>query len=146
MNQKNQKNLIGRMLKTGKKRVRLNPEKSEQLKEAITRADLRSVIGTAIIIKKKKGVSRVRTRKRKEQQKKGRRKGKGSKKGAKYSRISRKELWMNKVRVQRRFLSELKEKEKISKTDYRRLYRRITGGFFRSKAHLKLFIKTKMEK
>ncbi|MBN1923921.1 MAG: 50S ribosomal protein L19e [Nanoarchaeota archaeon] len=145
MNQRKQKELIARTAKVGKSRVKLNPEKSDDIKEAITRADLRSVIGTSIIIKNKKGVSRARARVRKEQQKKGRRKGPGSKKGAKYSRISKKQLWMNRVRVQRRFLSELKEKEKIDSKQYRSLYRMITGGFFRSKNHLKLYI-SKMEK
>ena len=145
MNQKKQKNLVARSLKKGSNRIKFNPEKADVIKEAITRADLRSVVGTAILVKKKKGVSRSRARARKEQQKKGRRKGPGSKKGAKYSRISRKELWMNKVRVQRNFLAELKEKKKIEKVAYRKLYRMIAGGFFRSKAHLKLYIKTKME-
>ncbi len=145
MKQKNQKDLIARTLKVGRKRIKLDAEKSEVLKEAITRADLRSLVGTAVKVSKKKGVSRVRVRARKAQQKKGRRKGPGSKKGAKYSRITRKELWMNKVRVQRRFLSELKEKSKVTLVQYRRLYRMITGGFFRSKAHLKLYI-SKMEK
>lgn len=146
MKQSKQKSLIARALKVGKKRIRLNPEKSEQLKEAITRADLRSVVGTAIKVEKKKGVSKSRTRQRKEQQKKGRRKGPGSKKGAKYSRIKKKELWMNRVRAQRKLLSELKIREKVTKEAYRKLYRMITGGFFRSRAHLKLYITTKMEK
>ena len=146
MNQKKQKELLARTLKAGKNRIRLNPEKGEVLKEAITRADLRSVVGTAVVVKKKKGVSRVRARLRKEQQKKGRRKGPGSKKGAKYSRITKKELWMNKVRAQRKFLTDLKEKGKIEKDVYRNLYRMITGGFFRSKAHLKLYMTTKMKK
>ena len=114
MNQKNQKKLIARALKVGKSRVKLVPEKAEVIKEAITRADLKSVVGTAIKIENKKGVSRGRARKRKEQQRKGRRKGPGSKKGAKYSRIKKKELWMIKVRVQRKFLSELKEKKKVT--------------------------------
>ena len=145
MNQRNQKNLIARTLKVGKSRVKLVPEKSEVIKEAITRSDLKSVVGTAIKVEQKKGTSRLRVRKRKEQQKKGRRKGPGSKKGAKYSRISKKELWMNKVRVQRKFLSELKEKKLLKNADYRKLYKMIGGGFFRSKAHLKLYI-SKMEK
>lgn len=140
-----QKELIARALKVGKNRIRINPEKEEQIKEAITRADLRSVVGTAIMIKKKKGSSKSRIRKVKEQQRKGRRKGQGSKKGAKYSRIKRKELWMRKVRAQRKLLSELKKKEKISVQAYRKLYRMVAGGFFRSKAHLKLYIKDKLE-
>ena len=143
MKQNKQKKLISRTLKIGKNRIRINPEKEDMLSEAITRADLRSVVGTAIIINRKKGISRARARARKSQQKKGRQKGPGKRKGTKYSRVSRKELWMSKVRVQRRFLKELKTKEKIDKNSYRNLYRMVSGGFFRSKAHLKLYLSKK---
>ncbi len=145
MNLGKQKELLSRALKVGKSRIKIVPSKSESLKDAITRIDLKSVIGTAVVIKKKKGVSRVRARARKEQQKKGRRKGPGTKKGAKYSRMSRKELWINRVRVQRKFIKLLRDKAKITKEAYRKLYRMIAGGFFRSKAHLKLYMETKMK-
>ena len=72
MKQNKQKKLISRTLKIGKNRIRINPEKEDMLSEAITRADLRSVVGTAIIINRKKGISRARARARKSQQKKGR--------------------------------------------------------------------------
>ncbi|VVB76580.1 50S ribosomal protein L19e [Candidatus Tiddalikarchaeum anstoanum] len=147
MSMKNQKMLIARMLKgVGRRRIKINPEKKDVIKDAITRADLRSVIGTTILIKKKTGISRGRAKIRKEQTRKGRRKGPGSKKGAKYSRISRKRLWINKVRVQREFLKNMKLKNKIKKEDYRKFYRMIGGGFFRSVAHLKLYISSKVGK
>lgn len=143
---KSQKKLIAKTFKVGKKRIKLNPEKQDKIKEAITRFDLRKLKGTAIIVEKKTGVSRVRARKKHEQKKKGRQKGPGSKKGAKYSRIPKKELWMNKVRIQRDLIKELKIKSKITNEFYRKLYNMIKGGFFRSKVHLKLYITNKLEK
>lgn len=146
MNLNNQKKLAAKTFKVGKKRIKLNPEKKDKLKDAITRFDIRKLKGTAITVESKKGVSKARSNKLKEQKKKGRKKGPGSKKGAKYSRISRKQLWINKVRIQRKLIKELKQKSILSKEFYRKIYNMISGGFFRSKAHLKLYITNKLEK
>jgi len=142
----NKKKLAAKTFKVGKKRIKFNLEKKDKLKEAITRFDLRKLKGTGIIIEQKKGISTGRLKKVKEQKKKGRRKGPGSKKGPKYSRISRKDLWIRKVRIQREFIKELKTKSILSNELYRKLYRMITGGFFRSRAHLKLYINNVLEK
>jgi large subunit ribosomal protein L19e len=147
MNALKQKKLLARMLKgVGRRRIKINPLKKDVLKDAITRADLRSVIGTSIIIKKKTGVSRARAKLLAIQRKKGRRKGEGSRKGAKYSRISRKTLWINKVRAQRELLRDYKLNKKMSKKVYRTLYRMVAGGYFRSKSHLEIYIKEKVAK
>lgn len=147
MNLKKQKALISRLLKgVGVRRIRINPEKKDVLKDAITRADLRSIIGTGILIKKKTGVSRARAKEIAVQKRKGRRKGPGSKKGAKYSRIKRKTLWINKVRAQRELLKELKKNKKLAGRDYRELYRRVSGGFFRSKSHLNMYLSSRVKK
>jgi len=142
----NQKKLAARTFKVGKKRIRINTLKKDKLKDAITRFDIRKLEGTAIIVNKKKGVSRVRAEKIRQQKKKGRKKGPGSKKGPKYSRLSRKGLWISKVRIQRRFIKELKDKEILDTELYRKIYNMVSGGFFRSKAHLKLYITNKLEK
>ena len=47
---------------------------------------------------------------------------------------------MNKVRKIRAFLKELRDKEIITKKDYRMLYTKTKGGVFRSKRHVKLYI------
>jgi large subunit ribosomal protein L19e len=141
-----QKKLAAKTFNVGKKRIKLNTEKIDKLKDAITRFDIRKLEGTAVIVKQKKGVSRVRAKKIADQKRKGRKKGAGSKKGPKYSRISRKRLWINKVRIQREFIKELKEKSILSKEFYRKIYSMVGGGFFRSRAHLKLYITNKLEK
>jgi len=91
----------------------------------------------AIKIKRVKGSSKLRARKRKVQKRKGRQKGPGSKKG---KQRSGKREWMNKIRVQREFLKELRDKNIIDKKVYRNLYLKSKGGFFRSKRHIKLYL------
>ena len=116
-------------------------ERAEEIKESITKADIRGLIkDKAITIKQKKGVSRARANKIKTQKSKGRRKGAGRLKGKKTSRTPKKETWMNKIRIQRALLKELKEKKKITTAIFSELYRKAKGGFFRSKRHLKLYI------
>jgi len=79
----------------------------------------------------------------KRQKEKGRRKGHGSRKGTKEARGRRKVRWMNSVRAQRALLTELKKKypERIKELGYRKLYRMIKGGYFKSRAHLEKFVK-----
>ncbi len=131
-----QKRLSQRLLKSGKKRIKFNPEMLTDIKEAITKADIRNLISGRVIIKeKKKGISRARIRKRHP--------GQGSRKGKKTARLKPKRVWMNKIRLQRSLIRELKEKGLIDKKTFRELYLKSKGGFFRSKAHMKLYIREK---
>ena len=66
--------------------------------------------------------------------------GAGSIKGKKTARSPRKETWMKKIRTQRKLLKTMKDNEIITKEIYRKLYRKATGGFFRSKRHIKLYV------
>lgn len=136
-----QRRLASELLKAGKNRIIFNKEMIDEIKEAITREDIRSLINRgAISVKPKKGVSRARAKKIHEQRGKGRRKGPGKRKGAKHARTPKKRAWINKIRPQRRFLRLLKEKGHVNNTQYRRLYRLAKAGFFRSKRHLKLYV------
>ena len=47
---------------------------------------------------------------------------------------------MTKIRLQRKFLNELKESKLLSIENYKDLYKKAKGGYFRSKRHIKLFI------
>lgn len=141
MKLKNQKRIAAKVLKKGKKKIKFNPERLDDIKEAITRSDVRAlVIDKAIKSKPKKSVSRSRARKIIIQKRKGRRKGEGSKKGVRTARLSKKENWMNHVRKQRKFIQELRDKKLISTKVYRGIYTKIKGGFFRSKNHVKLYL------
>jgi len=136
-----QKRLASRIMGTGKKRVKFDTKRLDEVKEAITASDLRGLISEgAIKSEQKVGTSRARARKTAAQKKKGRRKGQGSRKGKATARTGRKDTWIIKIRLQRKVLSELKEKGKISQETYTLLYRKAKGGFFRSKRHLTVYI------
>lgn len=136
-----QKTLAGKITKRSPKKVRLDTSRLDEIKEAITRADVRALIkDNAIKVLTSKGVSKGRIRKINLQKAKGRRKGPGSRKGKAGARIKSKYVWMTKIRLQRSFLSELKKKNKISQEIYKDLYKKAKGGFFRSKRHIKLYI------
>ncbi len=136
-----QKKLAGKILKASPKRVKLDPARGEDIKEAITKADLKSLIAEGAITKKqKKGVSRARANKILRQKRKGQRKNAGSRKGKATARQPKKEAWMNKIRKQREFLKELKQKGYLESKTYNDLYKKAKGGFFRSKNHIKLYM------
>ena len=136
-----QKKLAASILKSSPKRVKYNTERLDEIKEAITRADIAALIKDGAIIRiPKKGVSRVRARKRHIQKTKGRRRGKGKRKGTKNARNPRKDAWMNKIRSQRKCLCLLKEKKLISSKIYSEMYQKASGGFFRNMRHIKLYL------
>jgi large subunit ribosomal protein L19e len=137
----NRKRMIANMLGIGIDRIKFDNSRISEIKDAITKADLRVLIQSkAIIIKPKKGTSRARARKLLLQKRKGRRSGRGSKKGKKRATLPKKRAWINRVRIQREFLRNLRDKKLISTKTYRLIYRKISGGFFRSKNHLKLYL------
>lgn len=136
-----QKRLAAKLLKCSPKRIVFDTDKGTEIKESITKFDIRGLINKKIIRKKQiKGISKVRARKIKLQKRKGRRKGVGSRKGKANARAQSKRVWINTVRIQRTFLKNLKSKELISTEDFKKLYAKSKGGFFRSVSHLKLFI------
>ncbi len=136
-----QKRIAARVLGISPKRVKLDPTRAEDLKEAITKTDLRGLVGDGAILKKQKtGVSRARANKILRQKAKGQRKGHGSRKGKQNTHLPKKGAWMAKIRAQRKLLKELKAKEIIDGKTYTDLYRKAKGGFFRSRKHVKLYI------
>lgn len=142
MNLKLQKKLASRVSKVGLGKVCLDSDAREELKEAITKEDIRTLIDEGVIkIKSKSGVSRVRAKAKDSQKRKGRRKGQGKRKGKKSARIDPKRKWINQVRSQRELLKSLKEKDQIKEKYYREIYTKIKGNFFRSKRHLLLYLK-----
>jgi large subunit ribosomal protein L19e len=143
-----QKRLASKLAKVGLKRVKLNPDAAEDIQAAITKADVGGLISEGKIeIVNKRGVARHRARKLAAQRKKGRRKGHGKRKGAKKARTPKKRTWINKIRLQRKTLRELKKAGQLEVSAYRKLYSVANSGFFRSKKHLILYIeKNKMMK
>ncbi len=144
MNLTSKKRLAAEILKCSPKRVKFDPERLDEIKEALTRADIKALINDKAIIKEQaKSISGFRAKKKKKQKSKGRQRGQGSRKGKKTARLPKKRNWINKARAQRKLIKQFKEKGMLSTKDYRELYLKIKGGFFRSKAHLLLYIKDK---
>jgi large subunit ribosomal protein L19e len=142
MELKTQKRIAADVLNCSPKRVFFSPDHLEEIKESITKHDIRELINANIIQKQPKaGVSRGNARKLIEQKRKGRRKSHGSRKGKATARLPKKEVWKHKVRLQREFLKKLKERGMISIAIFNDLYRKSNGGFFRSLNHMKYFIK-----
>lgn len=134
MRLKLQKRLASKVAKASRKRIRLDSERLEDIKEAITKADIRGLLkDRAIIVKQKKGVSRARISKKR----------KPLKKGKSTARLPKKIAWMNRVRALRKILKTLRDKGLITSAVYQQLYLKTKGGFFRTKRHLRLYIDEK---
>lgn len=136
-----QKRLAAQILGCSPKRVHFELEALSEIKEAITKSDIKSLIKRKAIIKiPAHGVSRVRARELQSQRSKGRRRGYGSRKGKASAREGPKEVWMAKARLQRTFVKMLKEKEIVTPEQFRELYVKIKGGFFRNLRHIKIYM------
>ncbi len=140
MDLKVQKRLASEVMKCSPKRVWFDETRLDEIKEAITKTDVRALISKgAIQLEHKKSKSKGRSRQLQRQKSKGKRKGKGSRKGKKTARTPKKETWMSKIRAQRKLLRRLKGKSAIEGGVYRDLYRKCKGGFFRNVRHIKVY-------
>ena len=138
-----QRRIAAQLLKVGVNRIVFDQDRLNDIKEAITKVDLRSLIQEkAIKVKPVKGNSRYRVRETIRQKRKGRRRDIGSRRGKATARLKPKKVWMNKIRAQRNLIAILKDKKLVTTQTYRILRKRAKGGFFRSKAHIKLYLKT----
>ncbi len=138
---KAKKRLAGEVLGVSPGKVKFSEDALEDIQKAITRADIRGLIAVRkISIRRVNQHSRSGARSNAAQKRKGRQKGKGSRKGSKHSIVTAKENWMNRIRLLRAFLKELKLKKLLSAQDYRSLYAKCSGGYFRNKRHLKLYL------
>jgi len=136
-----QRRLAADVLKCAPEKVLFDSEKLAEIKESITKADIKVLIGSGVIsVKHSPESSRGRARKILAQKKKGLRKGHGSRKGTANTRLDDREAWRNKVRKQRLLLKKLRDGEKITSATYKKLYNKSKGGYFRSERHLKLYM------
>lgn len=129
------------VLGVGRSRVWFDSEKMEDIKQAITKEDIRALVREGVVrAKPKTGISGARARKTRVQKSKGRRRGLGSRKGKSGARLSKKTRWVGAIRSQREFMNMLRGKGYIDASAYRLLRRKAKGGFFRSRRHIKLFL------
>jgi large subunit ribosomal protein L19e len=140
MNLKSKRRLAARTLGVGIDRIKFDPNYLEDVEDAITRADIRSLLtARTILIKGVKGTSRGRVRVRRIKAKK-RGRGKGSKEGRKGAREGKKEQWVRRVRALRSHLKMLKERKEIDNRLFWLMYGKVKGGQVRSLAHLRMLI------
>ncbi|NMB66838.1 hypothetical protein GYA25_02160 [Candidatus Woesearchaeota archaeon] len=128
MNLKSKKQLAARTLKVGVGRIKFVESRIDEIKEALTKQDIKDLYkDKAIIIKEIKG------RKRKAVKKKRRTTGNVRKRVNK-----RKEEYVKITRKLRGYLKSLKGK--LSKKDVEDIRKKIRNKFFKSKSDLKAYI------
>ena len=128
-----QKKLAAKILKVGESRVWLDPSKQKDIEAAITKADVRKLIQKGYIKALPEKLHRPKERKKKKR-------GPGSRKGAKGAILPAKRRWIQTVRPLREMLKELRDSGQIDRQTYRRLYKLVKGGMFRSRSHLRIYL------
>jgi large subunit ribosomal protein L19e len=124
MNLGGKKGLASRTLGVGKDRIIFI--KTEEVKEAITKQDIRDMLSSgAIILRENRGRRR---------QEKKRFRGMGN---VKKKLNTRKEDYVKLTRKLREYAKQLLLQEKINKEQFRKLRKEIKSKMFRSKAHFK---------
>ena len=130
MNLSKKKELAARTLKIGKERIVLVESRLEEIKEAITKEDIRHLHKEkAIIIKNKKGRKKVKTRKRKKSVGNIRKKVK-----------TRKKDYVTLTRKLRAYVKELKNQGRLSGEEVKDIRKKIRNKNFKSKANLREYI------
>jgi large subunit ribosomal protein L19e len=137
-----QRRLAAQVLKVGRNRVWIDPERTDDVETAMTRDEIRRLIHEGVIKSlPATGISRARARILHQKKKKGRRSGPGSRTGTGHARVSKKKAWMGKIRPLRSRIRELKSKKTIPEDAYQQLYRMAGSGRFQSVADLERYLK-----
>ena len=143
MNLKSQRRIAAQIMKIGENRVWMDPERTDEIEFAITREEIKRFIREKVIRKiSERGVSRARARVLHQKKKMGKRRGPGGRAGTRTATISRKKLWMTKIRAQRRELNDLRSKHVITPKTFRTLYVMSKSGSFRSISDLRRYMET----
>lgn len=135
MNLAKKKNLAAKVLKIGKKRICFSNENLAEIKEAITKQDIKDLHKEGIIkIKPVKGRKRIKKRKT--------RRGPGK---IKKKIRKRKQTYVKITRKLREYLKHLKKQRIISNELFLGLRKKIRMRDFKSKAHLKEYLEAMEE-
>jgi len=131
MKLENKKTFAANVLGVGKGRIIFNQNRLDEIKEAMTRQDIKDLFAnSAIMVKDIHG--RKIIVKRKTRRRAGSRRQIVPDKKRRYITITRK---------LRAYLAELRKNEKITEEQFQKLRKEIKASFFRDKAHIKERIK-----
>jgi len=130
MNLRSKKRIASQALGVGKERILFVEERLEEIKEALTKQDIRNLFAEgAIKIKEAKG--------RKTNIKRRNRKGTGK---IKKKIKKRKQEYVKITRKLRGYVRELKNQGRVSKEEVKEIRKKIRNRDFKSKANLKNYI------
>ncbi len=130
MNLAKKKSLAIRTLKVGKERIIFLKSRLSEIKEAITKQDIRDLHKDgAILVKEIKGRKKVKKNTKK--------RGMGS---IRKKVNKRKQNYVIMTRKLRRYVAEMKKQGKLSPEDIKNIRNKIRNKIFKSKAHLKKYI------
>lgn len=140
MNPRKLKRMAASILGVGETKVWIDSTQMAKANEAMTRDDVRNLIGQRIVKKRQdaqhsRGAARLLHAKKRL----GRKSGKGKRTGTKKARSKPREQWISRVRALRKTLVEAKKAGTL-KQNYRVLYKQIKGNNFRGKKHLQSII------
>jgi len=146
VNLKAKKRLAARVTGVGVHRIRFDTDHLDDIADAITRENIRSLItANTIRIKSFTGTSKGRAHDKKAQKNK-RGTTQGSKQGKKGARVGKKEVYVAKVRALRRLLKIAKDRKDLTNPEFWALYKKVGGNTVRNKAHLRLLMEEIKEK
>ena len=146
VNLKAKKRLAARVTGVGVNRIRFDTDHLDDVADAITRENIRSLItANTIRIKSFTGTSKGRAHDKKAQKNK-RGTTQGSKQGRKGARVGKKEVYVAKVRALRRLLKIAKDRKDLTNPEFWALYKKVGGNTVRNKAHLRLLMDEIREK
>jgi len=130
MNMGNKKTLAAKTMKVGKSRITFDVERLTEIKEAITKEDIRGlVVSKAILVSGIKGRKTNTTRKN--------RRGPGK---IKIKVNKRKQEYVIITRKLRSYVAELKKQGKLTAEEVTEIRKRIRNRAYKSKANLKSYI------
>jgi len=140
VNLKAKKRLVSRVTGVGVHRVKFDSDHLDDVADAITRENIRSLItANTIKIKPIVGTSKGRAHIKKAQKNKRGTK-QGSKQGRKGARVGKKEIYVAKVRSLRRLLKIAKDRKELTNPEFWTIYKKVGGNTVRNKAHLRLLM------